>query len=397
MTSAKSADTKSADPLAVAASFTSEIFSRADEAEAARKYPQDLIERMAQAGLFRLCNPRALDGLEQSPSVLAEVIECLAKADASAAWIAFIGVSSMVHLAGFDAKAAEVMLADPNTKAAGVFAPRGKAVPATRNGEAGYLLSGRWQWGSGSQNCDWLTGGGFVVGKDGKPVTLPSGRLDQRSFAMRRDQVEFLDTWSVSGLNGTGSTDFQVKDMFVPEHFTSNFFDPPRRTETVFVFPPLGFLAIGIAATALGIARASIDELLSFASAKTPEGSRRKLALKPGAQRAVAEAEALLRSSRLYLFDSIERAWSHAEANGETTIDLRRDLRLAMTHTTRTCAEVVRKMYEIGGGTSVYRTSRLQKHFRDIHVATQHIMVGPETLELTGRLLLGVETDTAML
>jgi hypothetical protein len=54
-------------------------------------------------------------------------------------------------------------------------------------------------------------------------------------------------------------------------------------------------------------------------------------------------------------------------------------------------------MYNAAGGTAVYATSPLQRHFRDVHAATQHVMIAPATLELVGRVLLGLDADTAML
>ena len=54
-------------------------------------------------------------------------------------------------------------------------------------------------------------------------------------------------------------------------------------------------------------------------------------------------------------------------------------------------------MYGLGGGTSVYRTSPLQRGFRDVHVVTQHMMVAPATWELVGRTLLGVKGDLSLL
>ena len=78
-------------------------------------------------------------------------------------------------------------------------------------------------------------------------------------------------------------------------------------------------------------------------------------------------------------------------------VDHRRDIRLATTHATRTAAAAVDLMYHLGGGTSVYKRSPLQRIFRDVHVATQHMMVSDATMELTGRLLLGLDSDTAML
>jgi alkylation response protein AidB-like acyl-CoA dehydrogenase len=111
----------------------------------------------------------------------------------------------------------------------------------------------------------------------------------------------------------------------------------------------------------------------------------------------VARGEALLRSARAFYYEAIDTAWQNAQSEGDIAIEHRRDLRLATTHATRAAADAVDLMYNLAGGTSVYRTSPLQRIFRDVHVATQHMMVSPSTFELTGRLLLGVETDTAML
>ena len=161
--------------------------------------------------------------------------------------------------------------------------------------------------------------------------------------------------------------------------------------------PLFGVLAIGIASVSLGIARRAVDELLLLAGAKTPTGSRRRLAERATVQADVARAEAGLRSARAFLFEAMADAWADAVAGNDISTDRRTALRLAATHATRTSADVVTAMYEAGGGTSIYADQPLQRCFRDAHVATQHAMVGPATFELTGRLLLGLETDTAQL
>ena len=115
------------------------------------------------------------------------------------------------------------------------------------------------------------------------------------------------------------------------------------------------------------------------------------------AQLDVSEAEALTRSARAYLKETVDAAWGCASGNGAITVEHRRDIRLATTHAVRVAASAVDLMYTLGGGTSVYKTSPLQRHFRDVHVATQHMMVSDATYELTGRLFLGVPTNTAML
>jgi alkylation response protein AidB-like acyl-CoA dehydrogenase len=111
----------------------------------------------------------------------------------------------------------------------------------------------------------------------------------------------------------------------------------------------------------------------------------------------VARAEAELSSARAFVFDSVRRAWDRALQGAEPTLRERAGLRLAATHAARTSAGVVDRMYDAGGGTSIYAANRLQRDFRDIHTATQHMVVAPATLELAGRVLLEVETDVSQL
>jgi alkylation response protein AidB-like acyl-CoA dehydrogenase len=162
-------------------------------------------------------------------------------------------------------------------------------------------------------------------------------------------------------------------------------------------FPQFTLLALGIGAVALGLARAAIDELIGLAGKKTPQGAKRRLAERASVQSGVAEAEARWRSARAFLYEALAAAWQEATLGERVALALRRDLRLATTHAVRASAEAVDAMYALGGGSSVYRRSRLQRCFRDVHVVTQHMMVGPPTLELAGRLFLGLETDSSQL
>jgi alkylation response protein AidB-like acyl-CoA dehydrogenase len=171
----------------------------------------------------------------------------------------------------------------------------------------------------------------------------------------------------------------------------------PRETGALYAFPPFGLLALTIAGTALGIARAAIDDLIDLAGGKTPTGSARALAERPVTQTRIAQAEAGLLAARAFLYDAIGAAFIAAESGGEVSIEQRAALRLAATHATATSASAVDTAYDLGGGTSIYETSPLQKRFRDVHAATQHMLIGPSTWELTGRLMLGLPTDIAQL
>jgi alkylation response protein AidB-like acyl-CoA dehydrogenase len=260
--------------------------------------------------------------------------------------------------------------------------------------DGGFRVSGRWAWGSGTANADWILGGCRVEGEppapDGRP---PAPRL----MIARAEEVERLDTWHVAGLSGTGSGDFAFHDVFVPGRRALRLGVDRPLARPLYAFPAFGLLAMGIAAVALGLAGAAIEALVDLAGAKRPQGSRRSLAERPAAQSDVAEAQALARSARAFLHEAVDAAWQSARGEGRLRVAHRRDVRLATTHAVRSAARAVDLMYHLAGGSSVYRRSPLQRIFRDVHVATQHAMVAPSTFEVTGRLLLGLETDTTTL
>lgn len=372
--------------------FVDELRSRGDEIEAVRRLPRDISDRFARAGFYRSCVPTAHGGVEATVADTARVIETLATGDASAAWCVFIGATSGSVVARLPAATARAVFATPETLICGTFAPRGRA---DRDGD-GYRVSGRWQWGSGTQNADWILGGCMLY-QGGEPERTPSGAPRAHMVLVPAREVRFHDTWHVSGLSGTGSTDFELANVAVPQERVVGYLDIRPPSGALWAFPQFGLLGMGIAAVTLGIARAAIDELVALAGGKQPAGSRRTLAERASTQIDVAEAEALLRSARAFFYEAIDAAWDTAGRTGKLSVEHRRDLRLATTHAARTCAKVVDLMYNLGGGTSVYRTSPLQRMFRDVHVATQHMMVATGTLELTGRLLLGLETDVSQL
>lgn len=380
------------DTLAAARALQPLVRERSEEIEQARRLPKDLAERFAREGFYRMCVPEVYGGLELPPAETMETVEAVARADGSSAWCVFIGATSGTVLAMLPPDSAREIFSHPEIRLGGVFAPRGRAVAE----DGGFRVNGRWQWGSGTENCDWVMGGCQVI-RDGEPELLRNGIPRSRMMLAPASQIDFFDTWHVTGLAGTGSTDFAMNDLYVPESRAVGMGIDRALERPLYLFPQFGLLAMGIAAVSLGLGRAAIDELVDLAGGKVPTGSSRALAARPATQSDVARAEALLRSARAFYYEAIGAAWESARTRGTIEAEHRRDLRLATTHATRSCAAAIDLMYELAGGTSVYLNSPLQRIFRDIHVATQHMMVSTSTLELTGRLFLGLETDISML
>jgi alkylation response protein AidB-like acyl-CoA dehydrogenase len=183
----------------------------------------------------------------------------------------------------------------------------------------------------------------------------------------------------------------------VPEGRWLRFGVDGPRLKGLYQFPLLGFLGLGVCSISLGLARHAIDEFVAMADTKVPVASSRTLAHRGYVQSSLAEAEAAVRSARALLKESVESAWEAAAAGEPLTIDHRLELRLATTNASRQSAKAVDLMYDAAGGTSVYERYPLGRIFRDMHVATQHIMVAPPTYELVGRVMLGLDTDVRSL
>lgn len=381
-------------PFESARNLFETLNAAAEGAEGQRRLAADVVEAIRRAGLFRLCVPRRYGGLEATALEMISAIEEVARADASAAWCVAIGATSGLiggYLAESDAR--EIYAADPLSASGGVFAPLGEAAAE----EGGYRVRGRWPFASGIHHCSWLMGG-CVVLEDGKPRLSANGVPDSRLMLFPAAEARILDTWSVSGLCATGSHDMEVVDLWVPaSRSVSLIDDKPREQGPLYLFPVFGCLALGIAAVTLGIARRAIDELCELAAAKTPTGSRRRLGDRGFVQMQVARAEAARGAARALLHETVASTWQMASQSGEISLRQRALLRLAASHAVGEAAKAVDAMYEAGGGTSIYRSSPLQRCFRDVHTATQHLMVAPATYELVGRVLLGREADASVL
>lgn len=381
------------DPVDAARRLAPLAAEHAAAAERERRLDAGLVSEIVAAGLFRLCVPEAIGGLEAHPAVLVGAVEALARGDAAPAWCVAVCATSGLVAAYLPPPAASDIYGSPTSIAGGVFAPRGKAV----SGDGGFRVSGRWPFASGCRHCDWLLGGS-VVESDGQLQMLPNGMPDVRLMLAPADAAVIHETWEVAGLRGTGSEDIEFVDVTIPrEHSASVFSDPPVHDGPLYGFPLFGLLALAIAGVSLGIARGALDDLVALAVAKTPTGSRRTLADRATAQAETAQAEASLRAARAELYGAIDRAYEAATVRGEVPVPERAGLRLAATHAAAVAAEVAHSAFRLGGGSAIYDRSPLQRRFRDANVATAHMLVAPATWELAGRLLLGLETDTTQL
>jgi indole-3-acetate monooxygenase len=320
-----------------------------------------------------------------------EVFEELAQADASVAWCVWNGNTHWTarQLAP---GAARTIHADPAVITANSTRASGQAQVVA----GGYRVSGRWSLVSGCELAAWMVLLCFVH-ENAQPRLTPAGMPDTRFMLLPATACEIIDTWTVGGLRGTGSHDVVVRDVFVPIDYGSGFADPHVLPEPRYRIPPFSRVIPGLGAMALGIARTTIDTFTNIAGAKAPQRTTQMLRDNHGAQVRVSQAESLVRSARLFLFDSLDRLWRTLILTGEVTTEARAHVRLAASHAVSSAVQAVDLAYIGAGASSPYASCPLERAFRDVHAITLHIGVHPRVMETTGRVLFGLEPDTPLL
>jgi len=365
---------------------------RAPEIRAARRLPGDIVERLIDSGVFRTWVPPCYGGLGGSAMDLFEAIEITSYFEASVGWVVMIGGTTALTSGFLSSEWAQKIYGNPRTMSGGFAAPAGRGVPV----EGGLRVSGRWAWGSATTHCNWIVGG-VSISKDGDRQAVRPDGLTTPVVFFPSSEVTLHDNWHTLGLAGTGSVDYEVTDVLVPEGRWVPFpVSGPVIDEPLYNFTSIGALATGVAFVSVGIARRAIDELISLAGAKVPAGAVRPLSERALVQSQVIEAEAAWLSARAVLREQVERCCEQAGVDGTISVENRRLLRVAAINATERSARAVDIAYNAGGGSSIHDTSVLQRLFRDVHTATQHGANSPLFTERLGRMALGVTTHTGI-
>lgn len=362
-----------------------------EEIDSSRQLPPELVQELRNSGLFRLFVPSEFGGYEIDPSTFVKIIEEISAWDGSVGWVvsvAAVGGLLAGHLPNRVAK--EIYGEHPDAIFVGGINPTGQAGAV----EGGYLVSGHWAFVSGITHADWVYGNSVVYDGD-RPRLNSQGLPEVRLMVFPGNACRVHDTWHVGGLRGTGSHDISVQELFVPADHSLTAFSANASQPGVLYKFPFSLFAVLIAAVPLGIANRAITALVELAKSKRPVGSAGALREKPSAQVAVARASGLYRSGRSFLLEQLARVENEIAERGEAAIESRALLRIACTQAATSSREAVDLMFEAGGGTSIYTAHPLERCFRDVHAAMQHIAVSPASLELAGRVLFGLDQGTA--
>ncbi|MFO0692775.1 MAG: flavin-dependent monooxygenase [Polyangiales bacterium] len=346
------------------------LAERAEKAGELRRVPEETIQDLHEAGLFKAVQPKQYGGYGLNPSVIYDIQIELGRGCASTAWV--FGVLS-VHtwqLALFPKETQdEVWGANPRALVGSSYMPVGKAEWV----DGGVKLTGHWSFSSGCDHCDWTFLGGFVPTEAGAPP-------DMRTFLLPRKDYQILDNWFVTGLKASGSKDVKVEGAFVPHHHMHKFADGFRSNSPgneVNPGPeyryPFGQIHVrSVSTPALGAALCALDAFTDWTKSRVSQATGGKSSDDFSSNVVCAEAAAILDREILTLRRNFDEMWGYLQKGEPIPVDRRVRFRYDSARAVSAATEVVDKLFTVSGGRALFQGNVINRCFQDIHAIRAH-------------------------
>lgn len=375
-----------------AAAIRGTLEQQADDTDRLRRLPAANVQALKNAGLCRLMVPKRLGGYETDIHTYIAVMAEIGRGCGSTAWVASL-INVCAWLAGLfpDRAQQDIWRVDPDAWVAGSLAPHGVATPV----DGGWRVTGRWMWASGCLHAQWAACGIQMKDAQGGMANLGLSLLPMTDLAIE-------DTWHMAGMKGTGSNTIVAADVFVPEHRFLPY--PPAfgghyRTEhtdeALYRAALVPITVLILVGAQLGVARAALDFAVAKASTRgVTHTNYGKQIDSTGFQMLLAEAAMKIETAHLHAFRAADDLDHAASRGSHPDLTARARVRIDTALTARCCREAVDLLVSAHGTSSLADSNRMQRLWRDAHVASHHAITEWQVnLEVYGKALLGVEPN----
>ncbi|GAA5052644.1 acyl-CoA dehydrogenase family protein [Streptomyces similanensis] len=365
------------------------------KAEERRWIPDENIELLEKAGVFRLNVPSRFGGLEAPVADQVRILSEIARADTATGWVAMIWVSSSWVPSLFPDEAQKEVYADGAVRVSTGFTPSG-ALTAV---DGGYSLSGSWKWISGSRGAGWALLAALLTAPDGTPV--PYAALVP--FA----ELEIADDWHASAAAGTGSSTVTANGVKVPAHrvvllpevLAGTTGDRSNTGATGRNYPFIPFFMAQGAAAYLGIARGAFDLFLE----RLPGRGITYTSWTDQSQSPLTQIQVATAANKIAAAEALQETWlrslqEHADAGTLPSVAERAAVRGQAAYAIQLAKEAVDELFEASGASVILRDVPFQRFHRDLRGLSLHALFAFHTnQEVHGRALLGLAPDTPFL
>lgn len=362
---------KAKELIAKAEALQPALRERAVKCAEDRRIPEETIKDFQDAGFFKMLQPEQWGGYAMDPQVFYAVQLKVAEACMSSGWVLGVVAVHNWQLGLFDDQAArDVWSDDASTLISSSYAPVGKVTRV----EGGFKLSGQWGFSSGSEHCEWAFLGA-VVPEEGAPFDM----RNYRTFLVPRADYEIIDTWRVVGLQGTGSQDIKVADVFVPEHRTHKLIDgfncdnPGNAVNDAPVFHlPFGQVFVRAVCTgSLGALEGCLNAFIDVA--KNRVVGPNKMTDDPFARKLASDVRSAIEEMKLVMYRNFDNMMECASSGETIPLEDRVRYRYDSALVADRCADLSAKMLKASGSKGIFLGNEVLARHLDIMASQAHV------------------------
>ena len=378
--------------LEIAKGMRDLVEAEALNCEQLRTMSPAVVQELWSSGLMTAMNPVQAGGLEPSFRDMIETWIEMATQDGSFGWIGIANLPSSAAAAAYlpDEGFAEVFGSGRQVTMGGQFAPNGMGKAEA----GGYRVTGAWSFGSGTGHSEYVAAG-FIPMVNDEIQWLEPGLPDIRAAIIPREEINFTDGWHVQGLKGTGSFDYNVQGVFVPESRQFPLFsrEPLRGSSAACHMGLMAITGAGHAGWALGVSRGMLDDLEELGRSRVRMGDESALINRPAFQRGFGHHDAMWNAAHLLVLDAYESAEATVAAGDPLTPKQRAAMRMSAVYATDASRTICEWAHLTAGTAAIREGSRLERAFRDIYTGTQHAFISDRVAIDSTQVRLGLVED----
>ena len=329
----------------------------------------ETIAEMQAAGFFRVLQPKRWGGYEMELGTFYDIEIALSEGDMSTGWTygVFGAVTWFLGLID-DRLAQEVWGRDPSVLGCSSTMPAGKATAV----DGGFQLSGHWRYASGCEHCEWALLGGMVHAENAAP--------DWRFFVVPRRDYKTVDNWQVAGLQGTGSIDVMLDDVFVPDYRTQRLQDnfllkgagQAVNTSSLYRVPFGQIFARGVSTAGLGALQAMLTAVLDYSQNRVTRAGGRATE-SPFVQLLCAETAATIDEMRTTLHRNFRTLHDYARRGETPPLELRLQYKFQSSAVIERSTLLAARIFKATGAAGLADELPFGRILADLMAARQHI------------------------
>ena len=366
---------------------------RAAQCKSQRKVPAETIADFHAAGFFKILQSEQYGGYQMDPQVFYAVGLELAKACMSSAWVLGVVAVHNWQMNLFDPQASvDVWGDDPTVLVSSSYAPMGMVTPV----DGGFMLSGRWSFSSGCEHCKWVFLGAVIPTEE-----APWDMENYSTFLLPRDDYSIEQNWDVVGLQGTGSHDIVVDNVFVPEHHVHRMREDRggekhRNKAPLYRLPFMQVFSRAVCNASLGAVEGVLENYIEVA--KTRIAGPVPMKDDPSAKKVAADTKADIEYMKLMMFSSFDKLMEAARSDNEVPLVERAVFRYETSKVADQCLALSSRMLKAAGSGAIRNNSALLAQHQDIFASQAHIanISEPFSINLGGMLFGQPSTDSSL-